>query len=65
MHHQTCIQSYAMLAQTKRGNTYAGGMGGALSLCLLFLNQLLTCVNVSPVFLASPLFSSGVGYLYV
>lgn len=45
--------------------TYEGhAIAGALSLCLLFLNQLLTCVSVSPVFLARLRFSSGVGYLH-
>lgn len=36
---------------------------GVRSLCRRFLNQFDTCVNVSPVFLASNFFSSGVGYL--
>lgn len=35
-----------------------------LSRCRRFLNQFETCVNVSPVFLASNFFSSGVGYLF-
>lgn len=38
---------------------------GVRSLCLRFLNQFETCVNVSPVFLASVFFSSGVGYLRI
>lgn len=37
---------------------------GFLSLCLLFLNQLLTCVKESPVILARFLFSAGDGYLF-
>lgn len=36
---------------------------GLRSLCRRFLNQLETCVSVSPVFLANIFFSSGVGYL--
>ena len=38
---------------------------GVLSLWRRFLNQFETCVRVSPVFLASCLFSSGVGYLKI
>lgn len=37
---------------------------GVRSRCRRFLNQFDTCVNVSPVFLASIFFSSGVGYLF-
>lgn len=37
---------------------------GFLSLCLLFLNQLLTWVKESPVILARFLFSAGEGYLF-
>lgn len=43
--------------------SYPGFWWGVRSRCLRFLNQLLTWVNVRPVFLAKFLFSSGVGYL--
>lgn len=42
--------------------TYLSFASAALSLCRLFLNQLLTCVVVSPVASASSLFSRGDGY---